>query len=159
MTTCSPYFNEMWRSPVSAPDLGSGGRGFESRHLDFASVAQWPERVAVNHHVVGSNPTGGAERLAAFLIKPVWRQEQFIGRSALVAFLSPFLSLPSLPYGDYGITVITLGCGPKNSGSIPDSHPQFWRITQSGSECLPYKQEVVGSNPTVPTLDRMNHIR
>ena len=29
-----PAAIEVWRSPVSAPALGAGGRGFESLHLD-----------------------------------------------------------------------------------------------------------------------------
>ena len=31
----------MWRSLVSAPALGAGGRGFESRHPDWSRPCQW----------------------------------------------------------------------------------------------------------------------
>jgi hypothetical protein len=33
----------MWRSLVSAPALGAGGRGFESRHPDYERPAQRPD--------------------------------------------------------------------------------------------------------------------
>ena len=34
-------FNGMWRSLVSAPALGAGGRRFESGHPDWSEACQW----------------------------------------------------------------------------------------------------------------------
>ena len=48
----------------SAPDSGSGGRGFKSRCPNtFGPLAQMAEQVAVNHRVTGSSPVGAANVL------------------------------------------------------------------------------------------------
>lgn len=39
------YNSGVWRSPVSAPALGAGGRVFESHHPDFKGLLQETEEV------------------------------------------------------------------------------------------------------------------
>ena len=58
----NPIFNYgVWRSLASAPDLGSGGRRFESCHPEFFIIwwvwHSWLARQIVALEVVGSNPT------------------------------------------------------------------------------------------------------
>ena len=35
---------------------------------------------------------------------------------------------------------------------------QFWAINSVGSECLPYKEEVGGSSPSLPTKKKPTHL-
>ena len=46
----------MWLSLARAPDLGSGGRRFESCHPDYGSLAQSVEHLTFNQVVPGSIP-------------------------------------------------------------------------------------------------------
>ena len=35
---------------------------------------------------------------------------------------------------------------------------QYWAINSVGSECLPYKEEVGGSSPSLPTKNKPTHL-
>ncbi len=51
------YINGVWLSLARVPDLGSGGRRFESCHPDlYGSLAQSVEHLTFNQVVPGSNP-------------------------------------------------------------------------------------------------------
>lgn len=56
------HSNEMWRNG-SAPDLGSGGWGFDSLRLDDGPVAQSGRAPGLQPGNVGSNPTGSTKTL------------------------------------------------------------------------------------------------
>ena len=55
------------------------------------------------------------------------------------------------------IMVSTHGLYPWNGGSIP-SLPTTLEYSSVGSEHLPYKQGVVGSNPTAPTNKKRREV-
>ena len=58
---------EVWRSPVSAPALGAGGRRFESCHLDHKNKDHSGNRVTfLFFRSYFSGPVAQLDRAAAF---------------------------------------------------------------------------------------------
>ena len=61
----------VWRRTGKIGQCQHKGFGVHVKPFDFASLAQQVEHAAVNRRVVGSNPTGGANGIAATFVTAI----------------------------------------------------------------------------------------